>query len=188
MGSGRAEATPTACGPSPGASLGPDAELSWAIEIGSRYSSLSKELIRAGVPTIMMDHFTSQKGLTGPAIRLDLRSSRGWVPAYELLASGGLAYIHFEPPRGTLAPHSRGTRAVAAKSKSRVRTPSRLDGVPSVKGDLAARLINANTVFSRFYEFARECHKKGVMITVSGPAQSLFWKTQKFGSWCLRVP
>ena len=107
MGSGRAEATPPACGPSPGASLGPDAELSWAIEIGSRYSSLSKELIRAGVPIIMMDHFTSQKGLTGPAIRLDLRSSRGWALAYELLASGGLAYIHFEPPRGTLAPHSR---------------------------------------------------------------------------------
>ena len=125
MGSGRAQVTPKACGPSPGASTGPDVELSWAIEIGSRYSSLSRELVRAGVPTLMLDHFTSQKGIAGPAIRLDLRSSKGWAPAYDLLSTGGLAYIHFEPPRGTLAPPGKlGSRAVAAKSKARVRTPN----------------------------------------------------------------
>ena len=119
MGSGRTEAMPPVGGPSLGASFSPDVESSWAIEIGSRYSSLSRELARAGIPTLMLDHFTSQKGIAGPALRLDFRSTRGWAPAYELLASGGLAYVHFEPHRGTLAPQRKPGRVRRQRSRER---------------------------------------------------------------------
>ena len=95
----------------------------WALEIGSAHAGLAKSLVNSGVPTLVIDHFSSRRAVSAPTLRVDLRSSAGWEAPRQLLDEGGLSFVIFEPPRGTLAPKP-SLRATKAFAKSLVKISS----------------------------------------------------------------
>ena len=149
-----------------------------ALEIGSRFSSLSKSLAKCGVPILSIDHVGARAVSKGPSIRADLRLPSGWEVAYDLLNSGKLAYVHMELPRGTTNPNAltRLKKRFGARPMARVRTRRFPDGVPAEPA-AARRLGDANAIFELSVQFAKSAIGAGVATTVGTMAHSLFWTT-----------
>ena len=157
-----------------------------ALEVGSGNSLLAKNFAKLGIPTLVVDHFTTRKVLSGPTIKVDLRSHEGWSTPYALLASGKLAYVHIEPPRHTMAPALRMSRqrgkefGPRPKTSARLRTRKNPDGLSETGKAQTEVLENVNLIVKGMVAFARECVDKGVDVTFGSPVRSMFWKTSAF--------
>ena len=73
----------------------------FAVEIVAGSAGLSAALIRAGVPSVPIDHVKNRFRPKAPPKVLDLTTHSGRAGLWELLKTPGLCYVRLSPPCGT---------------------------------------------------------------------------------------
>ena len=155
----------------------------FAVEIFAGSAGLSAALIRAGIPSVPIDHVQNRFHPKAPPKVLDLTTHSGCVGLWELLKTPGLCYVHLSPPCGTAsrARERALPRDRVAKGWPEPK-PLRSEQFPTGLPDLAktnprdvARVQQANKLYTLSVEVCEFLSGSQIPWTLENPRNSLFW-------------
>ena len=98
-----------------------------------------------------------------------------------MLREPGCVFVHLAPPCGTASR----ARLIQRSSSDPpiVRTDQHPDGLPSLQGELAARVQAANQLYAITVDIAELCLAHGVLYCIENPNRSFMWDTAHMRSW-----
>ena len=146
-------------------------------EIRCGAGGLSAALRRMGFQVFAIDHSANRHSPKVKTFVLDVASDEQFTILLDMFKFCNPCYVHYGLPCGTCS------RARERPLPSRLgqsgppplRDADHLHGFPSLTGDNAAKVQQANKLYHKALRLLWMCHKHGTLVSIENPARSWLW-------------
>ena len=159
----------------------------FTVELCCGSAGLTASLTTAGFTGIAVDHESNRHQPAVQVTKLDLSKTASWEVLDHMLQVQPIIYVHAAPPCGT-ASRARERKVPQALRDRGAPNPKPLRsdtfpmGLPSLKGTDLDKVEAANFIYVNMARFLRNCHKKGVRISLENPRNSYMWQFEEMRS------